>query len=168
MNANRLLKANIDALLRARHQTRHDLAQWCRRSDPWLSKILSDSPTEQARGLPLKYLDRIADFFGIATYQLFQPGISALHERRKAQRRSGKDRRVSALSHQVRESVSSVVANLTSADVADLLRLKALGAKSRDLLRDEAQRLERSEHQTGPRGRKRRVAEKDAGEETAP
>ncbi len=78
--------------MRARGQTRHDLAMWCRRSDAWLSKIMD---VNGQRGLPLKYLDRISDFFGIATYQLFQPGITPLHERRKGDRRSGSDRRVS-------------------------------------------------------------------------
>ena len=97
MKATLLLKHNIDTLLKARRQTRHDLAVWCRRTDPWLSKILSDSPANhQSRSIPLKYLDRIADFFGIATYQLFQPGISPLTERRTSpDRRSGQDRRIS-------------------------------------------------------------------------
>jgi transcriptional regulator with XRE-family HTH domain len=86
-----VLRRNLEALLKARGQTQHDLAQWCRRSDPWLSKILDENAN---RGLPLKYLDRIADFFGIATYQLFQPGITPLLERRKGERRRGLDRRV--------------------------------------------------------------------------
>jgi hypothetical protein len=98
MKASALLKQNIDALLKARGQTQHDLAVWCRRSDGWLSKILADEPDiKKARGLPLKYLDRIADFFGLATYQLFQPGIGPLTERRsRVSRRSGRDRRISA------------------------------------------------------------------------
>lgn len=87
-----LLKHNIDALLKARGQTRRDLARWCRRSEGWLSQIFSDDE----RNLPLKYLDRIADFFGLVTYQLFQPGISPLTERRVMTRRSGRDRRISA------------------------------------------------------------------------
>lgn len=92
MHAQLLLKRNIDSLLRARGQSRHDLAMWCRRTDAWLSKIMD---VQGQRGLPLKYLDRIADFFGIAAYQLLQPGIAPLMERRKAERRSGVDRRVS-------------------------------------------------------------------------
>jgi hypothetical protein len=87
-----LLKSNIDTLLQARGQTRKELAFWCRRSESWLSQIFTDDE----RNMPLKYLDRIADFFGIATYQLMQPGISPLAERRSAsERRSGKDRRLS-------------------------------------------------------------------------
>src|SRR5688572_28383343 len=91
LQAGLLLKRNIDALLRARGQTRHDLAMWCRRTDAWLSKIMDPNG---ARGLPLKYVDRISDFFGITAYQLFQPGISPLMERRMTERRSGLDRRV--------------------------------------------------------------------------
>jgi hypothetical protein len=98
MKASYLLKQNIDTLLRARGQTQHDLAVWCRRTDAWLSKILRESAGEgrKERGLPLKYLDRIADFFGLSAFQLFQPGIAPLTERRKAERRSGQDRRISA------------------------------------------------------------------------
>jgi transcriptional regulator with XRE-family HTH domain len=94
LKADRLLKHNIDALLKARGQTRHDLAFYCRRSDAWLSKIMD---AEEDRNIQLEYLDRIADFFGIATYQLFQPGISPLTERRSGlDRRAGRDRRISA------------------------------------------------------------------------
>ena len=96
VKATYLLKHNIDMLLKARGQTRHDLAFWCRRTDPWLSKLFSD----ESRNIPLKYLDRIADFFGLATYQLFQPGISPLTERRTGrERRAGTDRRISARNH---------------------------------------------------------------------
>lgn len=94
LKAGRLLKLNIETLLKARGQTQHELARYCHRTDAWLSKILSDSNGED-REVPLKYLDRIADFFGIATYQLFQPGISPLTERRHADRRIGRDRRIS-------------------------------------------------------------------------
>lgn len=99
MRASLLLKHNIDTLLKARHQTRHDLAVWVRQStdkgkvDPWISKIF----TAHDREFQMKYLDRIADFFGIAVYQLFQPGISPFTERRKGHdRRGGRDRRISA------------------------------------------------------------------------
>ena len=130
MKAVSLLKHNIDTLLKARHQSRRDLAMWVRQSmdkkkiDPWISHIFAKADAE----FQMKYLDRIADFFGVAVYQLFQPGIGPLTERRSGVgRRSGKDRRLSAVSHQVRESVSSVVASLTADDVSDLIRLKSLG-----------------------------------------
>jgi hypothetical protein len=92
MKANLLLKTNIDALLRARGQTRKDLAMWCRRTESWISKAFRDPN----RSIPLRYFDRIADFFGLATYQLFQPGITPYTERRSGkERRSGIDRRLS-------------------------------------------------------------------------
>jgi hypothetical protein len=94
MHANRLMKSNVDALLRARGQSRKDLAIWCRKTESWISKIMG----EEQREFPMKYFDRIADFFGIATYQLLQPGITPLTERRsKLPRRSGQDRRISVL-----------------------------------------------------------------------
>lgn len=98
MRADRLLRQNIDTLLKARGQTRTELAAWCGRSRSWLSKIFNESndPSDR-RGINLKYLDKIADFFGLAAYQLFQPGISPLTERRSGHdRRSGQDRRISA------------------------------------------------------------------------
>lgn len=160
MKAAALLKVNIDGLLRTRHQTRHDLAMWCRRSDAWLSKILG----KDNRNVPLEYLDRVADFFGLATYQLFQPGLTGVLERRKGDRRSGKDRRISAVNHQVRESVSALVANLNAEDVGDLLRLKALTAASRAELRRDAEALQRSEHPDAVRVRRRPRAETASGE----
>ena len=60
MKANRIIKQNIEALLKARGLPRRDLAQWCYRSDSWLSKILR----EERREFAAKDLDRIADFFG--------------------------------------------------------------------------------------------------------
>lgn len=157
MRAEALLKANIAGLLRERHLRPHDLAVYCRRSDAWLSKILG----KDDRNVPLEYLDRIADFLGVTPFQLFQPGIVGVAERRSgSDRRAGKDRRISALNHRVRESVSAVVANLTAADVADLLRLKGLTDESRGLLRGEALRLERSEHESDVPRVRRRSAEK--------
>lgn len=100
MQANRQIKQNVAALLKGRRVAQRDLAQWCRRSESWMSKSLDlNSP----RVIPLKYWDKIADFFGIATYQLLQPGISAVTERRKSQRRSGEDRRVARVPHEATE-----------------------------------------------------------------
>jgi hypothetical protein len=90
MHANRQMKQNVLALLKGRRLTQRDLAQWCRRSESWLSKNLE---LDSVREIPLKYWDRIADFFGISTYQLLQPGIGSATERRKGDRRTGKDRR---------------------------------------------------------------------------
>lgn len=92
VKANHLLKSNVDALLKARGHTRKDLARYCRRSESWISQIFRD----RDRNIPIKYLDKMAEFFGLATYQLLQPGISPLTERRRGRdRRSGRDRRIS-------------------------------------------------------------------------
>ncbi len=97
VKAARLLAENILALLRVRHLSQHDLAQWCHHSDPWLSAILTGKREAQ-----FSDLDRIADFFGLATYQLFQPGISGVTERRSGQdRRKGQDRRISHVTRQM-------------------------------------------------------------------
>jgi len=162
--AHLLLKHNIEYLLAERHQKRRDLAQWCRRSESWLSNIF----TNDERNIPLKYLDRIADFFGLATYQLFQPGLSGLvTERRRAERRSGKDRRVSALNQRVRQSLSEAVASLSQTDVADMIRLKTLTPESREAARVAMQALERSEQRAARQGHRRPSVGRAAGAATA-
>lgn len=91
MKATYLLRRNIEALLQARKETQTSLAFAIGHKKSWINKFLNGT-----RQLQLKDLDRIADFFGLATYQLFQPGISSLTERRKLKdRRSGQDRRIS-------------------------------------------------------------------------
>lgn len=91
LRANLLLKQNIDGLLHDRGYTRKDLAQWCHRTEGWISKIFRKGERE----IPLKYLDRIADFFGLQAWQLFQPGITRASERRKRlDRRQRAERRV--------------------------------------------------------------------------
>lgn len=90
-----LVKQNIRTLLKARGQDQKDLARWCRRTESWISQIL----TKPDRGFSIKEMDRIADFFGLATYQLFQPGLSHMTERRQGkERRAGADRRLSRVS----------------------------------------------------------------------
>lgn len=84
-----IMRNNIRALLDARHESQAALASWLRHSRAWINKFLNGE-----RQVQLKDLDRIADFFGIATYQLFQPGISPLTERRVQERRKRKDRRI--------------------------------------------------------------------------
>lgn len=98
LRALHLIRANISALLTARRQSQTELAFWMRKGKSWINKFLNGT-----REIQLKDLDRIADFFGIATYQLFQPGISPLTERRKGyDRRSGSDRRVGHTHRQLR------------------------------------------------------------------
>lgn len=99
VKAHLLIKTNIDALLRARGETRKALAQWCHRSESWISKAFRDPN----RSIPLRYLDRISDFFGVETHQLFQPGLSANTERRQRDRRTGRERRVGPAVRLIRE-----------------------------------------------------------------
>jgi hypothetical protein len=127
MRANDLMKHNVVALLKGRRQTQRDLAQWCRRSDAWIGKILK----EERREFPMKYWDRIADFFGVSVYQLIQPGISAVTERRRRDRRSGLERRLRNIAgepHRAAISDQSLireVLNLGADDRIELVRLLA-------------------------------------------
>lgn len=89
MRATRLLAENIAALLRARGHKQGDLAVYCGHSDNWIHKVLAGK-----QNVSVDDFDKVADFFGIAAYQLLQPGISPLTERRKRERRSGRERRV--------------------------------------------------------------------------
>lgn len=101
MKANLLLKQNIDAILKRRGQTRRELAQYTlrttdKKADSWISHIFGPKGYH-TREIPTRYLDRIADFFGLDSYRLFQPGLSAVSERRSTKdRRSASDRRISA------------------------------------------------------------------------
>lgn len=88
LKADVLLIQNIRALLAGRGEDDSALALYCGHRPAWLSKILSGE-----RGIKLSDLDKVADFFGLAVAQLFQHGIAPLTERRRAQRRSGTDRR---------------------------------------------------------------------------
>jgi hypothetical protein len=79
LRADHLLVENIRTLLSVRGIDDSALAVWCGHKPAWISKILS-----LERGVPVKELGKIADFFGLTVSQLFSPGISPLTERRKA------------------------------------------------------------------------------------
>lgn len=95
LKATVIMRENVKSLLLARKESQSDLAKWLRHTRSWINKFLNGE-----RQMQMKDLDRVADFFGIATYQLFQPGISALTERRKRDRRSNRERRIG---HTMRE-----------------------------------------------------------------
>lgn len=103
MRASFVLKENIDTLLQARNYKRKDLAFACRRGESWISKIMRNPK----KGFPVKYLDTIADFFGLSAYQLLMPGISRTSERRIGERRTRKDRRHTVGLHAPAESPSA-------------------------------------------------------------
>lgn len=89
MKASRMLVENVSALLKRNSLSQHDLAQWCRRSDVWVSQFFTGK-----RGWKIDDLTRVADLFGLEPYQLFMPGIVETTERRSGRdRRSDKDRR---------------------------------------------------------------------------
>jgi transcriptional regulator with XRE-family HTH domain len=90
MKARLLLARNIHAILTARKETQTALAFYCRRKLSWINKILAGK-----RPMHIDDFDRVADFLGIGVYQLFQPGITALTERRRpGDRRAARDRRI--------------------------------------------------------------------------
>lgn len=96
-----VLQRNVEALLEKRHETAADLARSFSppKTRGWISNILSG-----ARGMPMKYIDHIANYFGVEIYQLFMPAISPLLERRKSgDRRQGGDRRIGHAGRAARE-----------------------------------------------------------------
>lgn len=89
LRADVLLARNIEHLLNVRRIDKQALAMWCGHKPAWISKVLSGD-----RGVQLKDLGKIADFFGLTVAELFQHGISPLTERRTGQdRRTGDERR---------------------------------------------------------------------------
>jgi transcriptional regulator with XRE-family HTH domain len=106
MRAERIIVENIQHLLRKRGHKQRELAEWCGHSETWLSSIFRGE-----RQFRITDFDKISDFFGVATYQLFQPGIAPVTERRSStERRSGQDRRVSHAQRamlQVRDNIDA-------------------------------------------------------------
>lgn len=83
------LRMNVEFLLAQRRRSKADLAAEMKIDPSTLSKFLRGS-----REIQFHHLDGMAAFFGTQIYELFQPGISPLTERRKiADRRMGLDRR---------------------------------------------------------------------------
>src|SRR5260221_9281190 len=84
------LRENLRALMEARGVDQKALAFALRRHPTWINKFLKGT-----RPIHIHDLDGLADFFGISAYQLLQPGISALTERRLVRdRRTGRERRI--------------------------------------------------------------------------
>ena len=86
-----VLRQNVRWLLTDRKESEATLAQWLgfkHRSS--LNKFLNN----ERAGFQMARLDRLGAFFGLPVYQLFQPGISRLTERRTRERRTGHERRI--------------------------------------------------------------------------
>jgi hypothetical protein len=135
LRAELLLAHNVRALLKARGQKPHDLAFYFHRSDAWISKILNAEfaiDPKDKRGLRVVDLDRLADFFGLATYQLFAPGISPLTERRGGrERRTGRDRRISQAEYSPRPAHTPDLETVTPWERAHLARVRRLDPEDR-------------------------------------
>lgn len=84
-----VLRENLVALMRTRGMTQDELARAVGRKKSWLNKFLKGS-----RQIQIVDIDRMADYLGVSTYQLFQPGVSRFAERRVGERRTGQDRRL--------------------------------------------------------------------------
>lgn len=103
VKASQLLAENVSALLKLKGLSQHDLAAWCRKSDPWVSQFLKG-----IRNWVIADLDRVADLLGVAVYQLLQPGISRTAERRHGERRRGRERRISAAQRIMIETATEI------------------------------------------------------------
>jgi transcriptional regulator with XRE-family HTH domain len=83
------LRMNVEFLLTIRKEKKQDLAAEMKLDPSTLTKFLNGT-----REIQFHHLDGMATFFGLEIYQLFQPGISPLGERRHIKdRRQGGDRR---------------------------------------------------------------------------
>lgn len=130
VRAPNLLIQNIRALLRERGQKQGELAFWMKKTETWASQALNGR-----RNFQLQDLDRIAEFFGLAAYQLFQPGISPLTERRTGRdRRSGQDRRVSHVQRLEAAARPPKVEPLPSRDRELLAKINALPPELHDVI----------------------------------
>lgn len=92
LKALHILRQNIRQLLAERHESAAALALHLGyKNRASVTKFLNDQRT----GFEMGRLDKLSSWFGLPVYQLFQPGISRLTERRHgSDRRSGHDRRV--------------------------------------------------------------------------
>ncbi len=118
------LRDNINALLRERGTDQKALAFAMRRHPTTVNKFLRGT-----RELQLADLDAVASFFGLDTYRLFQPGISAVTERRKRERRSGQERRIGHALRQMQQIGAEI----------ELVRGRLL---ARDMSTDEVRLIE--------------------------
>lgn len=84
-----IIRQNVPVLMKARQLNQTDVSSWLGKGKSWINKFLKGT-----RQIQLKDLDRLADILGVATYQLFQPGIARSAERRISERRRRGERRI--------------------------------------------------------------------------
>lgn len=83
------LRENVRELIRVRGVQQNDITFALKKDPTWLSKFLQGQ-----RPIHITDIDALAEFFGLSGYQLCQPGITAVTERRRQERRSGGERRI--------------------------------------------------------------------------
>jgi transcriptional regulator with XRE-family HTH domain len=88
LDANRQVRANVEALMEAYRWTQAELAERLGESQPWLSKRLTGKTPFQ-----IEDLDALGAVFGLSPAQLLQPGHGKLDRRTGGQRRVGVERR---------------------------------------------------------------------------
>lgn len=138
-----ILRRNIRELLMRRKESETVLAQYLGfKSRSSVNKFLNNARA----GFHMERLDRLAAFFGLPVYQLFQPGISALTERRHSgERRSGRDRRIGhsdRLMLQAGANIAEVRQRMSGGGAGDGSRLvSAQTASLRQLIAEMERRL---------------------------
>ena len=84
-----IVRLNIEGSLARMGRTQRELAEYCDKSESWLSLILSGK-----RGVRLCHLGQIARFCGLSVATLFSIDGHAYRERRRFERRMTQDRRM--------------------------------------------------------------------------
>jgi transcriptional regulator with XRE-family HTH domain len=83
-----ILRRRVDALLQHSGRTRKDLAIYLGKQPSWSTDFF-----QGRHGVGLKDLDRLARFFGVSVPSLFEMDGYRFRDRRRGQRRAGKERR---------------------------------------------------------------------------
>jgi transcriptional regulator with XRE-family HTH domain len=83
-----ILRRRVDALLRHSGRTRKDLALYLGKQPSWSTEFF-----QGRHSVTLRDLDALARFFGVSVPSLFDIDGYRFRERRRAQRRTGRERR---------------------------------------------------------------------------
>lgn len=89
VTAAELLRRRLTALLQFSGRTRKDFAIYLGKRPSWATEYF-----QGRHGITLRDLDRAARFFGVSVPQLFEVDGYRFRDRRIAQRRCGRERRV--------------------------------------------------------------------------
>jgi transcriptional regulator with XRE-family HTH domain len=100
------IRENVKHLLKARGIDQKDLAFAIHKHPTTINKFLKGT-----REVQLGDLDAMADVLGVDVYQLFQPGLSSVTERRHHERRVGLERRVGPTKRQMLDVAAEIAAH---------------------------------------------------------